>query len=74
MPVSIHYNILLQIGDGTTTVVLIAAELLKAAEQLGKQKIHPTSIINGYRVACKEAVRYMTVCILFISGIGIHIW
>lgn len=48
-------------GDGTTSVVIIAAELLKAADELVKQKIHPTNIINGYRLACKEAVRYLQV-------------
>ena len=33
--------------------VIIAAELLKNAEELVKYKIHPTTIISGYRVACK---------------------
>ncbi|XP_069788265.1 T-complex protein 1 subunit alpha [Narcine bancroftii] len=48
-----------EVGDGTTSVVIIAAELLKGADELVKQKIHPTSIIGGYRLACKEAVRYI---------------
>jgi len=48
-----------EVGDGTTSVVIIAAELLKNADELVKQKIHPTSIIAGYRLACKEAVRYI---------------
>lgn len=48
-----------EVGDGTTSVVLIAAELLKNADQLAQNKIHPTSIISGYRLACKEAIRYM---------------
>ena len=47
-------------GDGTTSVVIIAAELLKNAEELVKQKIHPTSIISGYRLACKEACKYLS--------------
>jgi T-complex protein 1 subunit alpha len=47
------------VGDGTTSVVIVAAELLKAADELVKQKLHPTTVINGYRLACKEAVRYM---------------
>ncbi|PIK55870.1 putative T-complex protein 1 subunit alpha-like [Apostichopus japonicus] len=42
-----------EVGDGTTSVVLIAAELLKNADELVKQKIHPTTIISGYRLACK---------------------
>ena len=48
-----------EIGDGTTSVVIIAAELLKNANELVKYKIHPTSIISGYKLACKEAVRYI---------------
>lgn len=48
-----------EVGDGTTSVVIIAAELLKNAIELVKCKIHPTSIISGYRLACKEAVKYM---------------
>lgn len=48
-----------EVGDGTTSVVIVAAELLKNADELVKQKIHPTSIIAGYRQACKEAVRYI---------------
>lgn len=49
-----------EVGDGTTTVVLLAAELLKKANELVKQKIHPTSIISGFRIACKEACNYIT--------------
>merc|ERR1712200_124766 len=42
-----------------TSVVIVAAELLKNADELVKQKIHPTSIMAGYRLACKEAVKYI---------------
>ena len=48
-----------QIGDGTTSVVIVAAELLKLADQLVREKIHPTSIISGYRHACKEAIKFI---------------
>merc|ERR1711915_574615 len=48
-----------EVGDGTTSVVIIAAELLKSADDLVKQKIHPTTIIAGYKLACKEACRYI---------------
>ena len=37
-------------------MVIIAAELLKNADELVKQKIHPTSVISGYRISCKERV------------------
>lgn len=48
-----------EIGDGTTSVVVVAAELLKVADQLVKEKIHPTSIIGGFRLACKEATKFL---------------
>lgn len=48
-----------EVGDGTTSVVIIAAELLKRANDLIRNKIHPTTIITGYRLALREAVRYM---------------
>lgn len=43
-----------EVGDGTTSVVIIAAELLKRAGELVRNKIHPTSIIAGYRLAMRE--------------------
>ena len=48
-----------EVGDGTTSVVLIAAELLRRANELIKNRIHPTTIITGYRLALREAVKYM---------------
>lgn len=48
-----------EVGDGTTSVVLIAAELLRRANELVKNRIHPTVIITGYRRALREAVKYL---------------
>ncbi|KAI9006929.1 chaperonin Cpn60/TCP-1 family [Hyaloraphidium curvatum] len=48
-----------EVGDGTTSVVIIAAELLRRANDLVKNKIHPTTIITGYRLASKEAVKFV---------------
>lgn len=48
-----------EVGDGTTSVVILAAELLKRANDLVRAKIHPTSIMSGYRLAMKEAVKYI---------------
>lgn len=48
-----------EVGDGTTSVVILAAELLKQANELVKLKIHPTTIISGYRLALKESCRYI---------------
>lgn len=49
----------LKVGDGTTSVVIIAAELLKRANELVKNNIHPTVVMAGYRLAVKEAVKYV---------------
>merc|ERR1719454_701470 len=38
-----------EVGDGTTSVVIIAAELLKRGNALVNNGIHPTTIIAGYR-------------------------
>eukprot|EP00824_Muranothrix_gubernata_P020228 TRINITY_DN40491_c0_g1_i1.p1 TRINITY_DN40491_c0_g1~~TRINITY_DN40491_c0_g1_i1.p1 ORF type:complete len:560 (+),score=145.42 TRINITY_DN40491_c0_g1_i1:22-1680(+) len=48
-----------EVGDGTTSVVIFAAELLRRANELVRNKIHPTTIISGYRLAVKEAVKYI---------------
>ncbi|HEX9341383.1 MAG TPA: thermosome subunit beta [Thermoplasmata archaeon] len=42
-------------GDGTTTAVILAGELLKKAEDLIEQNIHPTVIAAGYRQAAEKA-------------------
>jgi len=42
-------------GDGTTTAVILAGELLKRAEDLVEQNIHPTVIAAGYRQAAEKA-------------------
>jgi thermosome len=44
-----------EVGDGTTTAVIIAGELLKKAEGLLDQDIHPTVVANGYRQAAEKA-------------------
>ncbi len=48
-----------EVGDGTTSVVIIASELLRKANELVKSGIHPTTIISGLRTALKEAVSYL---------------
>ena len=42
-------------GDGTTTAVVIAGELLKKAEELLDQNIHPSIIVKGYTLASEKA-------------------
>jgi len=45
-----------EVGDGTTTAVVLAGELLVNAEKLLDQKIHPTVVIKGYRLAADKAL------------------
>ena len=44
-----------EVGDGTTTAVVLAGELLKRAEALLDQEIHPAIIARGYRLAAEKA-------------------
>ncbi|PWR73706.1 thermosome subunit alpha [Methanospirillum lacunae] len=44
-----------EVGDGTTTAVVIAGELLKRSEELIELGIHPTIIVQGYRMASEKA-------------------
>ncbi len=44
-----------EVGDGTTTAVMIAGKLLENAEKLLDKKIHPTVITKGYRIAADKA-------------------
>jgi thermosome len=44
-----------QVGDGTTTAVILAGELLKNAEKLLEQNIHPTVITRGYNLANEKS-------------------
>ncbi|MEM1770351.1 MAG: thermosome subunit beta [Nitrososphaerota archaeon] len=47
------------VGDGTTTAVILAGELLKHAEELIEQKIHPSTVISGYKKALDVALEYL---------------
>jgi len=46
-------------GDGTTTAVILTGELLKRAEGLIEQNVHPTVIASGYRLACQKALEIL---------------
>jgi len=47
------------VGDGTTTAVVLTGELLKKAEELLDQNIHPTVVVSGYRKASKNAMELL---------------
>ncbi|MCD7782019.1 MAG: TCP-1/cpn60 chaperonin family protein [Methanosphaera sp.] len=48
-----------EVGDGTTTAVIIAGELLKKSEDLLDQEIHPTIIALGYNQAASKAIELL---------------
>ncbi len=53
-------------GDGTTSAVVFAGELLKKSESLIEQNVHPTVISNGYRLASHEAIKVL-------KGMGVKV-
>jgi thermosome len=48
-----------EVGDGTTTVVILTGELLKGAGELLEQAVHPTTIIKGYKIAADKAIEIL---------------
>jgi thermosome len=48
-----------EVGDGTTSVVILTGELLGKATQLMEKKVHPIVIIDGYRQAEEEALKIL---------------
>ncbi|XP_026816872.1 T-complex protein 1 subunit gamma-like [Rhopalosiphum maidis] len=48
-----------EVGDGTTSVVVLAGEILGVAEQFLEQKIHPTVIIRAYRQALEDMLNIL---------------
>ncbi|MEM2987050.1 MAG: thermosome subunit beta [Nitrososphaerota archaeon] len=48
-----------EVGDGTTSVVVVAGELLAKAEELIDKEVHPSLIIEGYRKAATKALEIL---------------
>ena len=48
-----------EVGDGTTSAVILAGALLSQAESLIDQDVHPTIIVDGYRKAARKAKEYL---------------
>lgn len=46
-----------QVGDGTTSVIVLAGEYLNLAGPLLERQMHPTTICNGYLKALDDAVK-----------------
>ncbi|MHA1637287.1 MAG: TCP-1/cpn60 chaperonin family protein, partial [Candidatus Thorarchaeota archaeon] len=60
-------------GDGTTTSVVIAGELLKRAQELLEKKIHPTIIVGGYQKAALKASKILEEIGVTMEGIDKNI-
>ncbi len=48
-----------EVGDGTTTAVILAGDLLKRAQELLDKNIHATTVVAGFRKAADEAIRVL---------------
>lgn len=56
-----------EVGDGTTTVAVLAGELLKKAEVLLDLDVHPTVIVEGYRMAAERALKILDTITINVS-------
>src|SRR3970040_2148601 len=48
-----------EVGDGTTSAVILAGALLENAESLINQEVHPTIIVDGYRKAAQKTIQLL---------------
>ncbi|MEM2925893.1 MAG: thermosome subunit beta [Candidatus Bathyarchaeia archaeon] len=48
-----------EVGDGTTSVVVLTGELLTKAQELIDLKVHPSLIVEGYKRAAEQALEYL---------------
>jgi thermosome len=59
MMVEITKSVDNEVGDGTTSVVVLAGSLLEKAEELINNKVHPTVIVDGYRKSAEKAIELL---------------
>src|SRR5574338_1730998 len=48
-----------EVGDGTTSTVVLAGSLLEKAEELITKNVHPTVVVEGFKKASKKALQYL---------------
>ena len=48
-----------EVGDGTTSVVILAGALIEKAEELIRKDVHPTIIVDGYRKSAVKAIEIL---------------
>ncbi len=46
-----------EVGDGTTSVIILAGELLQSAEPLLERHLHPPVLVRGYTRALEDAIK-----------------
>ena len=59
MMVEVSKSVDNEVGDGTTSVVVLAGSLLEKAEELIDNKVHPTVIVDGYRKSAEKAIELL---------------
>src|SRR6185503_13758102 len=57
-----------EVGDGTTSVVVLAGELISKAEELINKDVHPTIIVDGYRKSATKAIEVLNSIAIKIIG------
>ncbi len=60
-----------EVGDGTTTAVMLAGKLLERAEFLLDKNIHPTVIVKGYRLAAEKAISVLNELCIEVSNLNV---
>lgn len=58
-----------EVGDGTTSVVVLSGKLLEKAEELINKNIHPTIIVDGYRAATEKALKFFNDIAIKVSAV-----
>src|SRR5574339_719592 len=59
MMVEVSKSVDNEVGDGTTSVVVLAGSLLEKAEELIDNKVHPTVIVDGYRKSAEKVIEIL---------------
>ena len=57
-----------EVGDGTTSAVVLGGELLARAQKLIEKNVHPTIIVNGYKMAAKKAQEILQSAAVPVTG------
>jgi len=48
-----------EVGDGTTSVIILAAEVMQVAKPFIEKKIHPTVVVSGFYKALEDALKFL---------------